>query len=82
MSFKYPIKKHAKKRDDGADVSKWNFEIKPFVVRWVVQMKENTCELGAIEKHMPLWNVARKERWCCRLMPRAQKGKEDDQQYI
>jgi hypothetical protein len=38
--------------------------------------------IGAVENHMPFWDVARKERWCCRFMPRAQKGKEDDQQYI
>jgi hypothetical protein len=36
--------------------------------------------IGTIENHMPLWDVVKKERWCYWLMPRAQKGKKDDQQ--
>jgi hypothetical protein len=43
---------------DGGDVLKWNLEIKPFVVWWVVQRKEDVCKLGVVEIHMPHWNVA------------------------
>jgi hypothetical protein len=36
---------------DGANVSKWKFEIEPFVAQWVVQMEKDMHEMGAIENH-------------------------------
>jgi hypothetical protein len=40
---------------DGVNVLGWNLEVKPFVAQWVVETKENTHELGAIENHMSPW---------------------------
>jgi hypothetical protein len=47
------------------DVLRWNLEIEPFVVQWIVQMEEDTYGLGVVEDHMPLWSVARKEMCYC-----------------
>jgi hypothetical protein len=33
MGFKYCVKKHVKKRYDGANVPKWNLEVEPFDVQ-------------------------------------------------
>jgi hypothetical protein len=55
MGFKY----HVKKGYDGGNILKWNLEIKPFIVRWIVQTKEDMCKLGGVEIHMSPWNVAR-----------------------
>ncbi len=42
---------------DSANTSRWNSEIKPFVVWWIAQKKEDTCMLKAIKICMLLWNV-------------------------
>ncbi len=52
---------------DGANTPKWNLEVEPLVVWWVVQMKEDFCELKAVGEHMPPWSVARKEKCYCQL---------------
>jgi hypothetical protein len=44
---------------DGANAPRWNLEVKPFVAQWIVQMKENMRELGAVGNHMPPWGVAK-----------------------
>lgn len=45
-SFKYHIKRYAKKRYDGIDVPKQNSEIKPFVVHFIIHKKINTQHVG------------------------------------
>ncbi len=67
------------KRYDDVDAPKWNFEVKPFVVRWIVQTKEDMHELGAIRDHMLAWSVTRMGRWYCRLVLTLQEGKDVDQ---
>jgi len=49
---------------DGANILRWNFEVEPFVVQWVVQMEEDTHKLGVIE------DVVGKEMCCCQLVLR------------
>lgn len=40
MDHRYPIKKTWWKRYDGVNILKWNFEVKPFVVWYVVSIKK------------------------------------------
>ncbi len=40
ISVKYPIKNMLKKYDD-VNVSKWTFEVEPFVMWWTVQTKKD-----------------------------------------
>jgi hypothetical protein len=42
------------KRYGGANILRWNLEVKLFVAQSIVQMEEDTPELGAIEDHMLL----------------------------
>jgi hypothetical protein len=63
---------------DGADTLKWNLEVEPFVVRWVVQMKEDMCELKVIGDHISPWGVIRKRKCYYQFMLRLQKGKDID----
>jgi hypothetical protein len=49
------------KRYDGGNTLKWNLEVEPFVVWWVVEMEKDTCELRAIEVQMSPWGVTRME---------------------
>ncbi len=79
MNFRCPIEKHARKGYDGANASRWNLEDEPFVVRWVIQMEENTHRLGVVKDHMPPWGVAGKEMCWCWLMLRLQEGRDVDQ---
>jgi hypothetical protein len=39
---------------DGANALRWNLKVEPFVVRQVVQIKENMYKLGVVEDHMSL----------------------------
>jgi hypothetical protein len=64
---------------DGVNVLRWNFEVKPFVARWIIQTKENTHKLGAIENHMLPWGVGGKGRCCCQFMLMFQGGRNIDQ---
>jgi hypothetical protein len=68
-------------RYDDVDASKWNFEVEPFFVQWVVQMEEDTHELGVVEDHMPPWSVVRKKICCFQLMLRLQKKRDVDQPW-
>jgi hypothetical protein len=45
---------------DGVDAPKWNLQIEPFIVWWIVQMEENMHMLGVVEDHMPPWRVVGK----------------------
>ncbi len=63
---------------DGVDVLRWNLEVKPFVARWIIQTKENTHKLGAIENHMSPWGVGGKGR-CCQFMLMLQGRRNIDQ---
>jgi hypothetical protein len=48
---------------DSANISRWNFEVEPFVVWWVIQMEKDTYGLGVVKDHMPPWGVAGKEMY-------------------
>ncbi len=63
------------KKYDGANSLKWNFEVELFIVRWIVQMKEDTYKLKVIEYHMLYLSVVGMER-CCRLVLRFQEGRD------
>jgi len=65
------------KRCDGVHAPKWNLEVEPFVAQWIIQVEEDTHGLGAIENHMPFWDVVRKEM-CCWLVLKLQKGNDVD----
>ncbi len=41
------------KRYDGANIARWNPEIEPFVVQWVIQKEENMHMLGLVEDRKP-----------------------------
>jgi hypothetical protein len=47
-----------------------NLEVEPFVAQWVIQMEENTRELGVVKDHMLLWNV---------VVLKVQEGRDVDQ---
>jgi hypothetical protein len=64
---------------NNANSPKWNLEVEPFVVQWIVQKKEDTCVLGLVKDHMVPWGVVGKKRNCCWFMIRLQKGKDVDQ---
>ncbi len=49
------------KRYDSANAPRWNLEIKPFVIQWVVQKEENMPMLWVVKDCMLLWIVAKKE---------------------
>jgi hypothetical protein len=59
-------------------VSRWNLEVEPFVAQWVIQTKEDMCELGAVGGHMPPWGVVGKRRCYCQLVLRLQEGRDID----
>ncbi len=63
---------------DGANVLRWNLKVELFVVWWVVQMEEDTHELGVVKNHMPPWGVVGKEMCYCQLMLSFQEGKDVD----
>jgi hypothetical protein len=42
------------KKYDGVDTLKWNLEVEPFVVRWVVQMKKDTRAKGGRRSHVAM----------------------------
>jgi hypothetical protein len=63
------------KRYDSINAPRWNLEIKPFIVQWIVQMKENMCKLGVIGDHMLPWGVAKKMCYCW-LVLKLQEGKD------
>jgi hypothetical protein len=67
------------KRYDGANVPKWNLEVEPFVIQWVVQMEEDTHGLGVVKDHMSPWGVVGKEICYCWLELRLQEVKNVDQ---
>ncbi len=62
MGFRFPIGEHVGKGYDGVDASRWNLEVEPFVVRWIIQTEKNTHKLRMIEDHMSPLGVAEKER--------------------
>jgi hypothetical protein len=64
---------------DGVNISRWNVEVEPFVAQWIVQMKEDMCELRVVENHMSPWGVDGKGMCYCRLMLRLQEGKDIDE---
>jgi hypothetical protein len=47
---------------DGANALRWNFEVEPFIVWWIVQMEEDTCKLGVVKDHMSPWGVIGKKK--------------------
>jgi hypothetical protein len=73
IKFEYdgPLISHQKacwKRYDGANVLRWNFE-----------MKENTYELKVVKYHMLSLSVVGIERCCCQLVLRLQEGRDINQ---
>jgi hypothetical protein len=60
---------------DGANILRWNLEVEPFVVWWVVHTKEDMCKLRTEGDQMPLWSVAWKGRCYCQLMLKLQEGR-------
>ncbi len=46
--FQISCQRACRKRYDGANILRWNFEVEPFVVRWIIQMEENTSKLGVV----------------------------------
>jgi len=64
---------------DGADILVSNLEVEPFVLQWVVQKKENMCELEVIWDHMLPRGVVGKGKCYCRFMLRFQEGMDVDQ---
>jgi len=61
---------------DGVNISRWNLEVEPFVVWWIIQKQKNTHMLGVSKNYMIPWNVVRKGRCCCWLMIKIQEGKD------
>ncbi len=49
------------KRYRGANASRWNLKIEPFVVQWIVQTKENMHKLRVVKVHMLHWGVVKKK---------------------
>jgi len=64
---------------DGEDTPRWNLEVEPFFVQWIVQMEEDTHKLRMVKDHMLPSSVVGKEMCYCRLMLKLQKGKDIDQ---
>ncbi len=56
--------------------SKMESWIEPFVVWWVVQMKEDECKLWAVRDHMLPWGVARKGRCYYQFVLKLQEGRD------
>jgi hypothetical protein len=42
MGFRYLVEKHDGKGYDSGNTPRWNLEIKPFVIRKVIQIEGNT----------------------------------------
>jgi hypothetical protein len=56
---------------DNANTPRWNLEVEPYVVQWIIQKEKSTCVLGLVKDHMVPWGVAgkkcgiEKRRCCC-----------------
>jgi hypothetical protein len=64
---------------DDVNTPRWNFEIKPFVTWWVVQMEEDMPKLGVVEDHVSFWDATEKGRCCYWLTLELKKGRDIDQ---
>jgi hypothetical protein len=62
---------------DGANGPRWNLEVESLVVRWVIQMEEDTHGLGVVENHMSCSGVVGK-KMCCWFVLRLQEGRGVD----
>jgi hypothetical protein len=60
---------------DNANSPRWNLEVEPFVIRWIVQKEEDICVLGLIKDHMVPWGVVGKKKMLLLIHDKISKKK-------